>query len=119
MSKFFDKHKKSNIHPLLPLPGPGAFTKETRELIKTENDNKGWTREGGYIIWLEHRLHFSSDRIDRQAAELALLKDEWTCEECEKTLKDKETGVTAFCISCWNAMITKLRKEIDNQALKG
>ena len=51
--------------------------------------------------------------IDSLTAELAILKDEYTCEECEKSLVDPETGVTAFCIGCWNAVITKLRAEID------
>jgi len=47
-------------------------------------------------------------------AENKQLKDENTCEECEKSLADKETGViTAYCILCVNAMVTKLRAEID------
>jgi len=41
------------------------------------------------------------------------LKDELVCEECEKSLEDPETGVTSICIPCWNAMITKLRAEIE------
>jgi len=49
--------------------------------------------------------------IVRLQAELAVLKDELTCEECEKSLEDTETGVTAFCMLCWNAMVTKLRAE--------
>jgi len=52
--------------------------------------------------------------IDSLTAELAPLKDELTCEECEQSLVDPETGVTAFCIGCWNAMVTKLRAEIDS-----
>ena len=47
-------------------------------------------------------------------AELAKLKDELTCEECEQSLVDPETGVTALCMTCWNAMVTKLRAEIDS-----
>ncbi len=57
------------------------------------------------------------DENARLKAELAILKDELTCEECEQSLVDPETGVTAFCITCWNAMVTKLRAEIDQ--LKG
>ena len=53
------------------------------------------------------------DYIDRLTAELATLKDELTCEECEQSLVDPETGVTALCMTCWNAMVTKLRAEID------
>jgi hypothetical protein len=54
------------------------------------------------------------DYIDRLTAELATLKDELTCEECEQSLVDPETGVTALCMTCWNAMVTKLRAEIDS-----
>ena len=46
--------------------------------------------------------------------EIDRLKDELVCEECEKSLEDPETGVTAICIPCWNAMVTKLRAEIDS-----
>jgi len=51
--------------------------------------------------------------IDRLTAELARLKDELTCEECEESLVNLETCVTAICIPCWNAVVTKLRAEID------
>jgi len=53
------------------------------------------------------------DENERLKAENAKLKDELTCEECEQSLVDPETGVTAFCITCWNLMVTKLRAEID------
>ncbi|KKN77609.1 hypothetical protein LCGC14_0358840 [marine sediment metagenome] len=36
------------------------------------------------------------------------LKDELTCEECENNFNDPDTGVTAFCVPCWNKMMTKL-----------
>jgi len=47
-------------------------------------------------------------------AKLAILKDEYTCEECEKSFVDKETGINApsICMACWNAMVTKLRAEL-------
>lgn len=50
--------------------------------------------------------------IEQLQTELDIWKDEYTCEECEKSLTDTTTGVTAFCISCWNAMITKLRSDL-------
>jgi len=50
-------------------------------------------------------------RIWQLEADLAVLSEECTCEECEKSLVDPETGVTAFCMACWNAMITKLQAE--------
>ena len=47
-------------------------------------------------------------------AKLAILKDEYTCEECEKSFVDKETGINepSICMACWNAMVTKLRAEL-------
>jgi len=51
------------------------------------------------------------NEIDSLTAELATLKDECTCEECEKSFNDPETGVTAICIPCWNEMVAKLRAE--------
>ena len=50
--------------------------------------------------------------IARLTAELATLKDECTCEECEKNFNDPENSGVAFCILCWNAMVTKLRAKI-------
>jgi len=49
--------------------------------------------------------------------EIVRLKDEYTCEECEKSFVDKETGINApsICMACWNAMVTKLRAEIDKK----
>ena len=51
---------------------------------------------------------------DALRAEIATLREELTCEECEQSLADPETGVTALCMMCWNAMVTKLRAEIDS-----
>ena len=47
-------------------------------------------------------------------AKLAILKDEYTCKECEKSLVDKETGINepSICMSCWNAMVTKFLAEL-------
>ena len=55
------------------------------------------------------------DENARLKAELAILKEEYTCEECEECFVDKETGINApsICMACWNAMVTKLRAEID------
>ena len=50
---------------------------------------------------------------DALRAEIATLREELTCEECEQSLADPETGVTALCMMCWNVMVTKLRAEID------
>ena len=57
------------------------------------------------------------DENARLKAEFAILKDEYTCEECEECFVDKETGINepSICMSCWNAMVTKLRAEIDKK----
>lgn len=58
-------------------------------------------------------LRLIAKEIDRLTTKLAMLKDELTCEECEKCLADPVTGVTALCMTCWNAVVKKLRAEID------
>ena len=80
-------------------PESGEFTKPYWNRLKPEYQHsmiEVWRR------WVEDCLK----EIDR-------LKDELVCEECEKSLEDPETGVTSICIPCWNAMITKLRAEIE------
>jgi len=54
----------------------------------------------------------SKTEINRLAA-LAALNAELTCEECEQSFNDPESGVTALCMTCWNNIVTKLRGEID------
>ena len=54
----------------------------------------------------------SKTEINRLAA-LATLKDELTCEECEQSFSDPDSGVTALCMTCWNTIVNKLRGEID------
>ena len=71
----------------------------------------GRPEKGIYHISQEVLISQLQSDIVRLQAELAVLKDELTCEECEKSLEDTETGVTAFCMLCWNAMVTKLRAE--------
>ena len=77
-------------------PEPGEFTKGQWEWLK------GFQR---HDYWMP-RFTECLEEIDHLTAELV-------CEECEKSLEDPETGVTAFCMACWNAMITKLRAEIE------
>ena len=85
-------------------PGPTEFTKEHWKWFK------GFQRED---YWMPRFIECLKE-IDRLTAELARLKGELTCEECEENLEDPETGVTAICIGCWSAMVTKLRAEIDS-----
>ena len=87
-------------------PEPGEFTKE---LIKL----------GGYLS-VEHNDNYGQsvceracNEIDRLTAEIAALNAELTCEECEQSFNDPESGVTALCMTCWNNIVTKLRGEID------
>jgi len=75
-----------------------------RLTIRKQIDTSGVDEVADYVLLADY---------DKLKAEFARLKDELTCEECEQGLVDPETGVTAFCISCWNAMVTKLRAEID------
>ena len=51
-------------------PEPNEFTKECRELIKTDDDNKGGMRLSGYVIWLEVKLGRACSIIDHQTEEL-------------------------------------------------
>ena len=87
-------------------PEPGEFN-TTNEYSRLAGKKRS------ELTGAEARLLGACDEIDRLTAELAVLKDELTCEECEKSLEYPETGVTAFCMACWNAMITKLRAEIE------
>jgi len=92
-------------------PEPGKFAEALRRIAWDEKRECCNTQ----AIKLEDRNLFlqAASEIDRLKVELATLKDELTCEECEQSLVDPETGVTALCMTCWNAMITKLRAEID------
>jgi len=108
-------------------------------LLNPDNPHKadlyGYKGEGALqvsIKWIVHLLYWienertfrksyfkalkenikRTEEIDRLTTELTTLKDECTCEECSENLEDPETGVTAFCISCWNAMVGKLQEEL-------
>lgn len=63
-----------------------------------------WFDNGDFEIALNTIIKFRQ-QLDK-------LQDEYTCEECEKSLEDKETGITAFCIGCWNKMVTNLRQQL-------
>ena len=52
------------------------FTKECRELIKTEGDDKGWEWESGYIIWLETKLGYACSTIENLESHEGKLKAE-------------------------------------------
>lgn len=52
--------------PVYQQPPDDEFTKECRELIKTDDDDKGWERESGYIVWLEVKLEGACSRLDSQ-----------------------------------------------------
>jgi len=52
----------------------------------------------------------------RLQSELNVIKEECTCEECEQNFNDKDSGITAICILCWNKMVGKLRADIEVQA---
>jgi len=60
------------------------------------------------------RLEEACEIIEAKDEELAILQDEYTCEECEECFVDKETGINApsICMSCWNAMVTKFLAEL-------
>ncbi len=71
--------------------------------------------KGNWFITLNGETrdtHWIARKLNDLCTKLAILQDEYTCEECEKSLEDKETGVTAFCIGCWNKMVTKLRQKL-------
>lgn len=44
---------------------PTEFTKECIELIKTPDDEKGWTKLAGYTIWLEVKLQRACEIINQ------------------------------------------------------
>ena len=44
---------------------PTEFTKECQEMIKTPDDDKGWTELAGYTIWLEVKLEQACRIIDQ------------------------------------------------------
>ena len=95
-------------------PEPGEFTERCRAFIDHFRAF-GWTGDRDIDDTEFGRcLREACDIIDRLTAELATLKDELTCEECEKSLVSLDTCVTAICIPCWNAVVTKLRAEIDS-----
>lgn len=46
---------------------PTEFTEECREMIKTPDDDKGWTKlvDSGYAVWLEAKLKQACEIIER------------------------------------------------------
>ena len=60
------------------------------------------------------RLEEACEIVEAKDEEIARLKDEYTCEECEKSFIDKETGINepSICMSCWNAMVTKFLADL-------
>ena len=66
--------KGTGIEPACQKPEQTEFTKECRELIKTENDDKGWTRLSGYVVWLETELIIACGKLDTQQAKIEWLK---------------------------------------------
>ena len=103
-----------------------GFPAEIVPLMNLENDMKKFLESEPEPTGLSAKIRKFAVMYENELprrAEIALLfesckeidrlKDELVCEECEKSLEDPETGVTAFCMACWNAMITKLRAEIE------
>lgn len=45
---------------------PNEFTEECREMLKTPDDDKGWTVLAGYVIWLEVKLEHACKIIDER-----------------------------------------------------
>lgn len=46
------------------------WVEETQDLIKTNEDDKGWTRVSGYIVWLETTLKIACNKLNKTIAEL-------------------------------------------------
>ena len=58
------------------------------------------------------------DIIDKQSEQIAILQDEYTCEECETSFVDAETGIMgpSMCLGCCNKITATLKATITKQA---
>ena len=106
IGRIFDRLQK------VSEPEPGGTISYYKDRLNQQDSSKSFFTPEELRLLIEHAEHLKAE-IDRLTAELAELKDELTCEECEQSFSDPDSGVTALCMTCWNTIVTKLRGEID------